>query len=80
MSIHKSLYIDKFKNKQRSIRTRLERIRELISKGKKIEEIDLYNLPKEKIVRIKKIKDEKEKEVIDLASLVTEKKKEETNG
>lgn len=78
MSIHKSLHIDKFKNKKKSVRTRLERIRKLLSKGKKIEEIDLYSLPKEKVIKMKAIKKEikKPEEHIDLLKAVEEKKKE----
>jgi len=69
MSLHRSLKskIDKHK---RSVRKRYERLRSLILQEKwDREHSDIYALPKEKIVRlkIKKIKEEKEKPIENLA-------------
>ena len=63
MSIDKSLKTDRFKQK-RNVRTRRERIQKLIKEARYLKSV--YNLPKEKIVRlkIKKLKEEKPKELI----------------
>ena len=75
MSVHRSLYKDKFKHKKKSVLSRVERVRVLLDKGKKIEDIDLYHLPKTKIIKIKVIKDEKKKEAVDLVALAMNKAK-----
>ena len=53
MSLHSSLKIDKASVTQRSVQTRIERIKELMKKGLWKEEADVVGLPKTKIVRIK---------------------------
>jgi small basic protein (TIGR04137 family) len=53
MSLHSSLKIDKASVTQRSVQTRIERIKELMKKGLWKEETDVIGLPKTKIVRIK---------------------------
>jgi small basic protein (TIGR04137 family) len=53
MSLHSSLKIDKASVTQRSVQTRIERIKELMKKGLWKEETDVTGLPKTKITRIK---------------------------
>ena len=53
MSLHSSLKIDKASVTQRSVQTRIERIKELMKKGLWKEETNVVGLPKTKIVRIK---------------------------
>jgi small basic protein (TIGR04137 family) len=53
MSLHSSLKIDRASVTQRSVQTRIERIKELMKKGLWKEETDVIGLPKTKIVRIK---------------------------
>ena len=53
MSLHSSLKIDKASVTQRSVQTRIERIKELMKKGLWKEETSVVGLPKTKIVRIK---------------------------
>jgi small basic protein (TIGR04137 family) len=53
MSLHSSLKIDKASVTQRSVQTRIERIKELMKKGLWKEEADVIGLPKTKIVRLK---------------------------
>ena len=53
MSLHSSLKIDKATVTQRSVQTRIERIKELMKKGLWKEETGVIGLPKTKIVRIK---------------------------
>jgi small basic protein (TIGR04137 family) len=53
MSLHSSLKIDKASVTQRSVQTRIERIKELMKKGLWKEETGVIGLPKTKIVRIK---------------------------
>jgi small basic protein (TIGR04137 family) len=53
MSLHSSLKIDKASVTQRSVVTRIERIKELMKKGLWKEETAVLGLPKTKIVRIK---------------------------
>ena len=53
MSLHSSLKIDRASVTQRSVQTRIERIKELMKKGLWKEETDVTGLPKTKIVRIK---------------------------
>ena len=53
MSLHSSLKIDKASVTQRSVQTRIERIKELMKKGLWKEESVVVGLPKTKIVRIK---------------------------
>ena len=53
MSLHSSLKIDRASVTQRSVQTRIERIKELMKKGLWKEEADVTGLPKTKIIRIK---------------------------
>jgi small basic protein (TIGR04137 family) len=53
MSLHSSLKIDRAGGTQRSVQTRIERIKELMKKGLWKEETGVIGLPKTKIVRIK---------------------------
>ncbi|MBF0511916.1 MAG: small basic protein [Candidatus Omnitrophica bacterium] len=53
MSLHSSLKIDKASVTQRSVQTRIERIKELMKKGFWKEETSVVGLPKTKIVRVK---------------------------
>jgi small basic protein (TIGR04137 family) len=53
MSLHSSLKIDRANVTQRSVQTRIERIKELMKKGLWKEETDVTGLPKKKIIRIK---------------------------
>ncbi len=53
MSLHSSLKIDRASVTQRSVQTRIERIKELMKKGLWKEETGVIGLPKTKIVRIK---------------------------
>ena len=53
MSLHPSLRIDRAGGAQRTVQTRIERIKELMKKGLWKEETGVIGLPKTKIVRIK---------------------------
>ncbi|MBI4309354.1 MAG: small basic protein [Candidatus Omnitrophica bacterium] len=53
MSLHPSLRIDKAGVSQRSVQTRIERIKELMKKGLWKDDSAVTALPKTKIVRIK---------------------------
>jgi len=53
MSLHSSLKIDRASVAQRTVQTRIERIKELMKKGLWKEESSVVGLPKTKIVRIK---------------------------
>jgi len=53
MSLHSSLKIDKASVTQRSVQTRIERIKELMKKGLWKDDTQIVGLPKTKIVRIK---------------------------
>lgn len=53
MSLHSSLKIDRANVTQRSVQTRIERIKELMKKGLWKEEAGVIGLPKTKIIRIK---------------------------
>ena len=53
MSLHSSLKIDKASVAQRTVQTRIERIKELMKKGLWKEESGVIGLPKTKIIRIK---------------------------
>lgn len=53
MSLHPSLKIDSAGAQQRTVYTRIERIKELMKKGQWSEESSVLNLPKTKIVKVK---------------------------
>jgi small basic protein (TIGR04137 family) len=60
MSLHSSLKVDKASVTQRTVQTRIERIKELMKKGLWKEESSVLGLPKTKIVRVKAKKKVKE--------------------
>ena len=60
MSIHPSLRVDTASASQRSVLTRIERIKDLMKKGLWTENQGAVALPKTKIVRIKAVKTAKE--------------------
>ena len=53
MSLHSSLKIDRASVTQRTVQTRIERIKELMKKGLWKEESGVIGLPKTRIIRIK---------------------------
>ena len=53
MSLHSSLKIDRASVTQRTVQTRIERIKELMKKGLWKDDSTVIGLPKTKIVRIK---------------------------
>ena len=53
MSLHPSLKIDKASSTQRTVMSRIERIKELMKKGLWTDSSSVTALPKTKIVRIK---------------------------
>ncbi len=60
MSLHPSLKIDKASVTQRTVQTRIERIKEIMKKGLWKDESAVTGLPKTKIVRVKAKKKVKE--------------------
>jgi len=62
MSLHPSLRVDKAGAQQRTVMTRIERIKDLMKKGLWSETSDVVSLPKTKIVRLKTKKREKKEE------------------
>ena len=60
MSLHPSLKIDKASAQQRSVQTRIERIKELMRKGLFKDGADVTGLPKTKAIRVKAKKKVKE--------------------
>ena len=60
MSLHPSLKIDKASVTQRTVQTRIERIKALMKKGLWKDESTVTGLPKTKIIRIKAKKKVKE--------------------
>ncbi len=60
MSIHPSLKVDTASAQQRSVLTRIERIKDLMKKGLWTENQRVVALPKTKIIRIKAVKTVKE--------------------
>ena len=53
MSLHPSLRVDSAGAQERTVLTRIERIKDLMKKGVWSEEQDINGLPKTKIVRVK---------------------------
>ena len=53
MSLHSSLRVDKAGAAQRTVLTRIERIKELMKKGQWSDESSVTNLPKTRQVRVK---------------------------
>ena len=62
MSLHPSLKIDTAGAQQRTVLTRIERIKDLMKKGRWSEEQSVTGLPKTKIVKVKARKKEKVEE------------------
>ena len=60
MGLHPSLKIDKAGVQQRSVLTRIERIKELMRKGSWTQESNVTALPRTKVIRIKAKKKVKE--------------------
>ncbi len=65
MSLHPSLKIDKASVTQRTVQTRIERIKELMKKGLWKDETSINGLPKTKIVRVKAKKKVKAEEGVE---------------
>ena len=53
MSLHPSLKIDKASSQQRTVLTRIERIKDLMKKGQWQDGQEVLSLPKTKILKIK---------------------------
>ena len=68
MSLHSSLKIDRASVTQRSVQTRIERIKEMMKKGLWKEDTAVMGLPKTKIVRIKAKKKVKAEEGAEAAA------------
>lgn len=62
MSLHPSLRVDAAGTQQRSVLTRIERIKDLMKKGLWTDEHAVVGLPKTKVVRVKSKKTVKAKE------------------
>ncbi|MFT5169768.1 MAG: small basic protein (TIGR04137 family) [Lysobacterales bacterium] len=62
MSLHPSLKIDSAGAQQRTVLTRIERIKDLMKKGLWQEEQSVTGLPKTKIIKVKATKKEKEED------------------
>ncbi len=62
MSLHPSLKIDKASTQQRTVLTRIERIKDLMKKGQWADEQEVLSLPKTKILKIKAKKTKTAKE------------------
>jgi len=60
MSLHPSLKVDTAGAQQRTVLTRIERIKDLMKKGLWVDDHDVTGLPKTKIVKIKAAKKKKE--------------------
>jgi small basic protein (TIGR04137 family) len=60
MSLHPSLRIDTAGAQQKTVLTRIERIKDLMKKGAWVDGQDVLGLPKTKIVKIKASKKKKE--------------------
>ena len=64
MSIHPSLKIDVAGAQQRTVLTRIERIKDLMKKGKWTEGQQVFGLPKTKIIKVKARKSKGTKEAV----------------
>ncbi len=62
MSLHPSLKVDTAGAQQRTVLTRIERIKDLMKKGTWKEETGVLGLPKTKIVKVKARKTKKKEE------------------
>jgi small basic protein (TIGR04137 family) len=59
MSLHRSLRVDSASAQQRTVLTRIERIKDLMKKGIWADDQEVTGLPKTKIVRVKAQKEKK---------------------
>ena len=64
MSIHPSLKIDVAGAQQRTVLTRIERIKDLMKKGKWAEGQQVFGLPKTKIIKVKARKSKGTKDAV----------------
>jgi len=62
MSLHPSLKIDSAGAKQRTVLTRIERIKDLMKKGLWSDDHAVTALPKTKIIKVKAVKSKKDDE------------------
>lgn len=65
MSLHKSLKVRRFDKKVKNIRKKEQRFKDYLARrGEKIAYKNIFNLPKEKIIKmkVKKVKDKKNEE------------------
>ena len=62
MSLHPSLRVDTAGAQQRTVLTRIERIKDLMKKGLWEDDQNVTALPKTKIVRVKAVKKKKKEE------------------
>ena len=69
MSLHPSLKIDTASAKQRSVLTRIERIKDLMKKGLWKDQQSVIGLPKTKIVRLKAAKAAKKEETAEAGAV-----------
>ena len=65
MSLHKSMKRDKNLGGQRNVLNRVERIKKLKERGLWSEGDKVVGLPKEKVIKLKKIKVEKKEEKVE---------------
>lgn len=71
MSLHPSLKIDTAGAQQRTVLTRIERIKDLMKKGVWTDEQSVTGLPKTKIIKVKarkKVKEEKDEKTEEAAA------------
>ena len=74
MSLHPSLKVDTAGAQQRTVLTRIERIKDLMKKELWVEGQQVTGLPKTKIVRVKKAAKEKKEETAEGADAKAEAK------
>jgi len=65
MSLHPSLKVDTAGAQQRTVLTRIERIKDLMKKGSWKDGSNVLGLPKTKIVKVKARKEKKKEEEVD---------------
>ena len=75
MSLHPSLRVDSAGSQQRTVLTRIERIKDLIKKGQWQEDQNVLSLPKTKILKIKTRKTKATKEAAPAAGKEADNKK-----
>ena len=65
MSLHPSLKVDTAGAQQRTVLTRIERIKDLMKKGSWKDDSNVLGLPKTKIVKVKARKEKKTEEAVE---------------